>query len=87
MAEIGYLRMEEVSGIPQLSKAPGATVYGPLGDMPIEADVVLFWDRPATMMVLQEAAIRAGVAAPHGTAAGGTGAAVMPARRSARGRR
>lgn len=63
MTGIGYVRMEEVSGIPRLSKPPAAIVYAPLGDTPVDPDVVLFWGPAAKIMLLQEAAIRAGVAA------------------------
>jgi uncharacterized protein (DUF169 family) len=63
MTEIGYIRMEEVPGIPRLPSTPGAVVYAPLGDMPVEPDVVLLAERPGRMMLVQEAAIRAGVAA------------------------
>jgi uncharacterized protein (DUF169 family) len=66
MASIGYLRMEEVRSIPQLPKSPAAVVYAPLGNAPLDPDVVLFCGRPGTLMLLQEAAIRAGVAAPTG---------------------
>src|SRR5215471_21139625 len=31
MVDLGYLRMDEVPGIPRLSTAPGAVVYAPLG--------------------------------------------------------
>lgn len=65
-AQIGYLRMEEVPSIPRLPKSPGAVVYAPLGDTPVDPDVVLFWGRPGTVMLLQEAALRAGVASPTG---------------------
>jgi uncharacterized protein (DUF169 family) len=61
MADIGYLRMEEVSQIPSLPETPGVVVYSPLADTPVDPDVVLFWGPPAKVMVLQEAAIRAGV--------------------------
>lgn len=54
--------MEEVPGIPRLSSTPGAIVYAPLGDTPIDPDVVLFQGPPARMMLLQEATIRAGAA-------------------------
>jgi uncharacterized protein (DUF169 family) len=64
MAGIGYLRLEEVPHIPQLPATPGAVVYAPLGDAPVPPDVVLFIGRPGAMMLLQEAAMRAGVAAP-----------------------
>jgi uncharacterized protein (DUF169 family) len=63
MAEIGYVRMEEVPGIPRLPATPGAILYAPLGEMPVAPDVVLFVGRPGRLMLLQEAAMRAGVAA------------------------
>ena len=63
MVEIGYVRMEEVPGIPRLPKTPGAVVYAPLGDASLDPDVVLFAGRPGSVMLLQEAAKRAGVAA------------------------
>ena len=61
MTGIGYLRMEEVADIPVLPTTPGALVYAPLGDTPIDPDVVLFWGPASRVMLLQEAAIRAGV--------------------------
>ena len=67
MTSIGYLRMEEVPGIPQLPETPGVEVYAPLGDTPVEPDVVLFWGPPGKVMLLQEAALRAGVAAQLNT--------------------
>ena len=63
MSSIGYIRLEEVAGIPRLPKAPGAIVYAPLGETPVDPDVVLFIGPPASVMLLQEAAIRAGVSA------------------------
>ena len=63
MAQIGYVKMEEVPAIPQLAKAPGAVVYAPLGDNPMEPDVVLFAGIASKIMLLQEAALRAGCAA------------------------
>ena len=41
MTGIGYVRMEEVPGIPRLPKTPGAVIYAPLGDTPVDPDVVL----------------------------------------------
>jgi uncharacterized protein (DUF169 family) len=67
MTSIGYVRMEEVPGIPRLPQTPGAVVYAPLGDTPVDPDVVLFWGPAANVMILQEAAIRAGVAATLNT--------------------
>ena len=78
MTSIGYLRMEEVPAIPQLPTTPGVVVYAPLGDTPVEPDVVLFWGPPGKLMLLQEAAIRAGVAA-HASALGRPTCMVVPA--------
>jgi uncharacterized protein (DUF169 family) len=64
MVDVGYLRMEEVPGIPRLAAAPGAVVYAPLGDIPVDPDVVLVAGRPGRVMLLQEAALRAGIASP-----------------------
>jgi len=63
MTTIGYLRMEEVPRISRLAETPEVVLYAPLGDTPVDPDVVLFWGPPGKVMVLQEAAIRAGVAA------------------------
>jgi uncharacterized protein (DUF169 family) len=60
MAGIGYLRMEEVPHIPRLPETPGVVVYAALAQTPVDPDVVFFWGPPGRMMVLQEAAIRAG---------------------------
>ena len=63
MAGLGYVKMDEVPGIPQLPRTPGVIVYAPLGETPVDPDVVLFVGRPGRLMLLQEAALRAGVAA------------------------
>ncbi len=63
MAGLGYLRMEEVPSIPVLPSTPAVVVYAPLGDAPVDPDVVLFWGPASRVMLLQEAAMRAGVAA------------------------
>jgi uncharacterized protein (DUF169 family) len=64
MTELGYLKMEEVPGIPRLPISPGVVIYAPLGDSPVDPDVVLVAGRPGRVMLLQEAALRAGIAAP-----------------------
>jgi uncharacterized protein (DUF169 family) len=64
MTGLGYVRMEEVPGIPRLPATPGAVVYAPLAATPVDPDVVLVAGRPGRLMLAQEAAIRAGVAAP-----------------------
>lgn len=61
MAKVGYIRMEEVGGIPRLAHTPSAVVYAPLGDTPVDPDVVVFWGPAASIMLLEEAALRAGV--------------------------
>ena len=63
MTGLGYLKMEEVPGIARLATTPGAIVYAPLADTPVAPDVVLFIGPPGRLMLLQEAALRAGVAA------------------------
>ncbi len=60
MFGVGYLRPEEVPGIPRLAKTPAATIYAPLGDAPFAPSVVLFACRPWAAMLLNEAAMRAG---------------------------
>jgi uncharacterized protein (DUF169 family) len=63
MAQIGYVKMEEIPGIPRLAKEPAAIVYAPLGDTPVEPDVVLFAGAASQIMLVHEAALRAGCAA------------------------
>jgi uncharacterized protein (DUF169 family) len=60
MTDIGYIKMEEVPGIPQLATTPSAVVYSPLGESPLDPDVVIFAGPAAQIMLLQEAAHRAG---------------------------
>jgi len=67
MGSIGYLKMEEVPEIPRLPQTPACVVYAPLGKTPVDPDVVLFWGPPGRVMILQEAAIRAGVPAQFTT--------------------
>jgi uncharacterized protein (DUF169 family) len=63
MTGVGYIKMEEIPGIPRLPRPPAIVIYAPLGDTPVDPDVVLFSGRPGRVMLLQEAALRAGVAA------------------------
>ena len=62
MTGAGYLKMEEVEHMPRLRRTPGVVIYAPLGDTPVDPDVVLFTGLPGRVMLLQEAATRAGVA-------------------------
>jgi uncharacterized protein (DUF169 family) len=63
MNGIGYIRMSEVAGIPRLPATPRVVIYAPLAETPGDPDVVLFAGRPGRIMLLQEAAARAGVGA------------------------
>ncbi len=61
MSDIGYVKMEEVGKIPTLPKQPNVIAYAPLADAPGTPDVVMFVGQPGKMMMLMEAAGRAGV--------------------------
>jgi uncharacterized protein (DUF169 family) len=64
MFQVGYIKPEEVSGIPRLAKTPTAIFYSPLGtttvDLKNSSSAVLFALKPSAAMLLNEAAIRAG---------------------------
>jgi uncharacterized protein (DUF169 family) len=62
MVGLGYLKMEEVPGILRLRERPGVVVYAPLGNAPVEPDVVLVAGRPGPLMRLMESVLRAGFA-------------------------
>jgi len=63
MTGLGYLKMEEVPGIPVLKETPKAIVYAPLSKTPVDPDVVLLAAAPGKLMLLEEAALRAGLGA------------------------
>jgi uncharacterized protein (DUF169 family) len=56
--------MEEVASIPRLPSAPAITYFAPLDAAVVAPDVVIVTGKPGALMRLQEAAIRAGAAAP-----------------------
>jgi len=60
MSSIGYLRMEEIPGVFQLPVGPKAVVYAPLGETPVPPSAVLATGKPGRVMMLAEAANRAG---------------------------
>jgi uncharacterized protein (DUF169 family) len=60
MSGIGYLKMEEIPGVFQLPTPPKAILYTPLGDSPVTPSVVLASGKPGRVMMLNEAANRAG---------------------------
>jgi uncharacterized protein (DUF169 family) len=63
MTGIGYIRMEELGKIPTLPKQPKVVAYAPLSEAPVAPDVVILVGRPGKIMLLIEAASRAGVIA------------------------
>lgn len=64
MFSIGYVRPEEVPGIPRLPAEPKAVVFAPLADAPVPPSVVLFSCKAPAAMLLNEASIRAGASSP-----------------------
>ena len=60
MFNVGYVKPEEIPGIPRLPKEPSAIVFAPLADAPLSPSVVLFACKSSAAMLLNEAAIRAG---------------------------
>jgi uncharacterized protein (DUF169 family) len=59
MVNVGYLKMEEVPGIPRLAATPAVVVYAPLAMTPVDPDAVIVSGTPARLMLLHEAATRA----------------------------
>jgi len=60
MSDVGYLRMEEIPGVFQLPAGPKVVVYAPLGETPVAPSAVLASGKPGRVMMLAEAANRAG---------------------------
>jgi len=67
MMQLGYLKQEDLGHIAQLRESPRFVTYAPLGEAPVAPDVVLFAGKPANIMLLHEAALRAGVGVQSGT--------------------
>jgi uncharacterized protein (DUF169 family) len=59
MADLGYIRMEEVPSVPRLPTTPAVAVYAPLSQTPVNPDVILIAGTPANLMLLHESATRA----------------------------
>ena len=62
MTDIGYIRAEEVPEIARLTNSPRCLAYAPLAESAFAPEVVILVGRPGNLMLLQEAAARAGVA-------------------------
>jgi uncharacterized protein (DUF169 family) len=84
MIDLGYLRSEEVPGIPRRSGPFGVAVYAPLAEAPLEPDVVLVRGNAKQVMQLAEAADAAGVGAASGLMGRPTCAAIPEAQRARR---
>jgi uncharacterized protein (DUF169 family) len=54
-ADLGYVRPEDLASIPVLGTKPGYVVYGPLGQNPLPADVVLLFVNARQTLLLSEA--------------------------------
>lgn len=78
MVQSDYLRMEEVPGIPTLSKTPGVVAYGPAEQNAFEPDAVIVAATPAQAMLLYEAALAAGAGDALTSVLGRPGCAVLP---------
>jgi uncharacterized protein (DUF169 family) len=61
MVTLGYIRTEEVPGIPRRAEPFGVVVYGPLAAATEAPDVVLVRGNARQLMLLEEAALAAGV--------------------------
>jgi uncharacterized protein (DUF169 family) len=66
MIHLGYLRAEEVPGIPRRTGTFGVVVYAPLAKAALEPDVILVRGDARQVMLLAEAAEAAGVGAGAG---------------------
>jgi uncharacterized protein (DUF169 family) len=77
MVQLGYIRMDEVPGIPHRKAPLRVAVYAPLESMPCPPDLVLVRGTAAQLMVLVEAAQAAGVA-PEAPAMGRPTCAALP---------
>ncbi len=78
MAGAGYIDPAEVPSIPTVWQAPAFVAYAPAADAPFAPDVVLVAGTPAQVMLLHEAALRAGVAPMTVPTTGRPGCAVLP---------
>ena len=67
MMQLGYIKAEDLAQIAQLRETPRFVVYAPLGETPVAPDVVLFAGKPSVIMLLNEAALRAGIGAQSAT--------------------
>jgi uncharacterized protein (DUF169 family) len=74
----GYIRMEEVPGIPTLPATPAVIAYAPVDSAPFVPSVVVIAAQPALAMLLYEAVLRAGAGTALINTLGRPGCAVLP---------
>jgi uncharacterized protein (DUF169 family) len=85
MVALEYIRMEEVPTLPRRAEPFGVAVYGPLGALPIDPEVVIVRGHARQIMLVAEAARAAGIG-HDGATMGRPACAMIPeALRSARG--
>ncbi len=85
MFKLGYLRPEEVPGVPRREGPFGVAVYAPLAQAAFEPDVVLVSGNAKQMMILAEAMEAAGAGAGGGMMGRPTCAAIPQAIRTGTG--
>jgi uncharacterized protein (DUF169 family) len=61
MTSNGYIKMEDILSIPRMKQTPKVIVYAPLGDTPVDPDLVVFVVRAMQAMILQQAGLHAGL--------------------------
>ena len=61
LLDSGWVTMDMVPSIPVVTERPSHVTYGPLAETPVDPDVVVIAGRPGRVMLLLEAAGRAGV--------------------------
>lgn len=79
MVAANYLDMSEVPSIPVLPRPTKFVVYGPADGADFAADVILLAARPAQVMLVYEAAIKAGAGGAVLAAIGRPACSVLPA--------
>ena len=77
MVGLSYLKLEEVAEIPRRQTPMRIAVYGPLGALPVPADVIIVRGQARQLMLLTEAARAAGVEG-NSTTMGRPTCAVLP---------
>jgi uncharacterized protein (DUF169 family) len=85
MVNLGYLKMTDVPGIPKRSEPFGVAVYAPLAEAAGQPDVVLVSGNARQIMLLEEAALSAGVGGGAALMSRPTCAALPAAMQSQRG--